>query len=178
MMTNDEIDQTTVNIDIAREAFQHVTLRLQDILSAKDGYDQKLSALFSGYVAICLALMAAAAAAATQPTFEWLAVHLFFDGIMFAVGALCLALALIGMAYGSAGSAPETWLRPGIIDGDNVKSAMLIALIVRDHDSRISESIESNRKKARAIVVGITLAFCATSHLCLVVIAFAFSDFV
>ena len=172
-----EIQEVTINPGAAREAFRHVTLRLQDALQAKSDYDQKLAALFGGYVAICLGLMTGAAVAATDAAFRWMVPHLFIEGMMFALGALCFALALGGMEYGSAGSGPETWIRSGIIDGDDAAVDKLLALIVLSHDGRIQSSVKSNKQKARAITTGIVIALCAMLYV-FVVAGAVFSVFV
>jgi hypothetical protein len=62
MLTLEELGQASISAEIAREAYNHASERLADVLDTKKVFEQKAQAFFAGYITLALALFGYAAA--------------------------------------------------------------------------------------------------------------------
>ena len=174
MLTPEDIQLAKINIDVAREAHAQASKMLEDALATKSGYDAKSSNLFTGYIAVSLALASGAALAFSSQDLRFFAFHLMIDAVIFAAGSICFVLSLIGMKYGSLGSPPTTWLIHGIIDGDESALARTLTHVTYHHAARIDQCRKSNRAKDEATRIGICLGVIAPVHLFIVTLFFIY----
>lgn len=149
MLTLEQLQRSNINSGVAQEAHAQAQKRLEDALATKAGHEQKAFALMAGYLTGALALFAAfGAMAKNMPDF---APAMFWAGACLLIGAgLCVA-ALWPRDYGSLGSDPRAWLRPGVIDGGEKALPFALAYEVFFYQERIDKSTRSNSAKARLI---------------------------
>ena len=174
MMTLDEIRTAEINPQIAREAYSQASMRLGDILETKKSYEQKAFTLFSGYLTVTLALFGVGGTIFSHDGPNQTVLAFAVAGIIFAIGAMCLVVALLDADYGAVASDPDMWLRKDTIDGPDSRLGLMLAYITFYHQERIDMSVESNLNKARwirrAIFCGIaapvSLGLLLTAPLC------------
>jgi hypothetical protein len=146
MLTLEELQKATINPEVAREAHTQVQKRLEDALATKASHEQKAFALMAAYVTLALAAFTGFGVfAKDQPEF---APALFWTGLLFTAGAGICWWALLPGDYGTLGSDPSVWLRPGVIDGNAKALPFTLAYEVYFHQQRINVSAEANSAKA------------------------------
>lgn len=168
MLSLEEIRDSKINIQIAREAYNQADKRLADILSTKEAFEQKAFTLFGGYMTALLGLFTAAGVLYEQSGINKLSISFLLSGAMVLLGVLCFVSALKGYGYGAAGSNPGMWLTKNIIDGDDDALPYMLACIIFHHQKRIKVSIESNRKKHFWISLGIAFGIASPIMLLLI----------
>ena len=119
MMTLQEIQVSTVNASVAREAFDQASKRLADTLDTKKNYEQKAFTLFSGYLTVSLALFGVGGAIFKEQGLNLLVVPFWVSGALFVIGTIFFVSALVDKEYGAIASEPSMWLNRGTIDGDD-----------------------------------------------------------
>jgi len=147
-MTLEDLRRSQINPDVAREAYEHASMRLGDVIAIKDAFEQKASTLFSSYVTVALALFAAGGLTGEKIAFT-------VTGAVYLVGAACFGLALWDARYGVRASDPEMWLTKGVIDGDDHALPAMLAYIAFHHQKRITTSQHANDLKAWLIRAGL-----------------------
>ena len=150
MMTLDEIKQARINPEVAREAYEHASQRLSDVLSIKEGFEQKAATLFGSYVTVALALFGAGGITEHRVAFG-------LAGAFYVAGAVLFAFALRDVPYGVRASDPELWLVKGVIDGGGEALPTMLAYLVFHHQKRITTSQQANGSKATLIRIALTL---------------------
>ena len=70
---------------------------------------------------------------------------------------MLFALSLLDDDYGVLASAPDLWLRPGVIDGDEHALPAMLAYLTFYHHERIERSQAGNSRKARLVRFGVWL---------------------
>jgi hypothetical protein len=157
MLTLRELQSSTINLSVAREAYTQVDRHLLDILEVRKSFEQKAATLMGAYITISVALFGIGGAIFKETGVGARVWPFFGAGLVFIAGAWCFIAALKAGQYAAVGSTPEMWLNRGTIDGsDNALPAML-AYITFHHSDRIALSIEGNKRKARWIDSGIIL---------------------
>lgn len=147
MLTLDQLRETDVDFDVAKEALAQSEKRLGDALDAKKTVEQKAMVLFGAYVTISVALFGLAGALLRDAAFAKLAWPFFIGASVFVIGAALFAAVFQGAKYGSAGSEPSMWLQSGRIDGDKQALARMLAYLAYHHQGRINVSNASNANK-------------------------------
>lgn len=165
-MTLDDIANSIINSDVAREAHAQVSRRLEDALMTKTAHEQKAFALLAAYITIALAAFAVAGWAANQDTQRTLFGPFFFIGVIYTIAAGGSGCALLPRDYGTLGSDPSVWLRHGVINGDAKALAATFAYETYFHYERIAASAAANRSKALLIRVCILVGVIAPAVLC------------
>src|SRR6266436_284373 len=161
MMTLQEIRESTINPEVAKEAYDQAQKRLGDTLDTKKTYEQKAFTLFNGYMTASLALLGVGGAIFKEQGFNHLVLPFWVAGMMFVSGAIFFVLSLIDKNYGAIASEPSMWLNKGTIDGDQNVLPLMLAYITYHHQERINISAANNLKKALLIRVGIILGIIA-----------------
>lgn len=171
MMTIEALTGASVNLEVAREALHQAEKLLKDALATKEAFDRRAQFFLTAYIALALAVFGwagalhqAGAGAFWAPTVA---------GFCLVGGALSFLWALRDYEYGTLGSGPEMWLRPGVIDGDGSKLGQTLAYVAFYHDRRIDISRTSNREKATWIRRGIYAGL--ASPVALIVLALCFN---
>ena len=155
MLTLQELQSSTINAAVAREAYVQVDRYLADMLDVKKSFEQKAATLLGAYITVSVALFGIGGAIFKEVGTGQKVWPFFGAGLTFIAGAWCFIIALKSGKYGAVGSTPEAWLNRGTIDGgDNALPAML-AYITHHHHERIEISVKSNEQKARWITAGI-----------------------
>jgi len=157
MMTLEEIRLSKVNLVVVREAYDHASKRLSDILDTKKSFEQKAFTLFNGYITVSLALFGVGGALFKQEGLSHLTAPFLGTGLFLIAGAICFVLALMDNKYGALASSPDMWLNQGTIDGDDSVLPLMLAYITFYHQERIDKSTEGNERKAIRIRIGIIL---------------------
>jgi hypothetical protein len=147
MMTLEQLHESSINPDVAKEAYVEAGRRLADVLSIKAAYEQKALALFGGYLTLSLGLFGAGKA--LNHAGFW------FAGVFFVAGAILFVLAQLDGVYGVVGSSPDMWLRKGVIDGNDQALPAMYAYLTYYHLERITKSQQRNGRKATLIRWGI-----------------------
>lgn len=149
MLSLKELGEASIDLDVAREAYDHATARLSDVLDAKRTFELKAQALFGGYVALALALFSGAGAFARDghPDSQFVA-GLAVSGLVFLIGALFSTLALRDRMYGGLGSAPKQWLFDGGINSSPGGLGKLLAYLTFHRQGEIDDSLKHNAEKA------------------------------
>jgi hypothetical protein len=157
MLTLSELQASTINPAVAREAYTQVDRHLVDLLDVRKSFEQKAATLMGAYITLSVALFGIGGALFKDSS-AWTKVLPFFGaGLIFVIGAWCFIVALKSGQYAALGSTPEMWLNRGTIDGeDNAVSAML-AYLTFHHGERIAICLRGNKRKARWIDAGIFL---------------------
>lgn len=161
MLTLEEIERSTVNKEVAREAYDQATKRLMDALETKKSYEQKAFTLFNAYLTISLALFGVGGALYKDDGFAFPVIAFWVCGGIFVCGAVFFVLALMDNCYGALASSPDMWLNRGTIDGDDTVLPRMLAYVTYYHQERIDQSTATNAKKARHIRYGILLGIAA-----------------
>jgi hypothetical protein len=161
MMTLDELQAATINPAVAQEAYAQSSQRLAEILETKRSFDQKAFTLFTGYLSVCVAQMAIAASFHRDRGSFATVLAFSASGLILAAGAILFAMAQRPADYGALGSAPEAWLRPGVIDGGESALPATLAYMTHYHRSQMTLSIACNEKKAKLILWGIRMGIAA-----------------
>jgi hypothetical protein len=157
MLTLKELQSTTINAVVAREAYTQVDRHLIDILEVRKSFEQKAATLMGAYITISVALFGIGGAFfkdAGTSTKVW---PFFGAGVIFIIGAWCFIVALKSGQYAAVGSTPEMWLNRGTIDGKDSAAAAMLAYITFHHSERIAICIKGNKRKADWIDAGIYL---------------------
>lgn len=157
MLSLEELRAAKINPAVAREAFDHASARLADILDTRKSYEQKAFTLFSGFLTFGLGLFAAGVALLSQKAPLHMVVTVWAGGLVFLASAFLLVLALLDSSYGAMGSDPETWITPGVIDGDEGVLSLMLAYLTNMYQARIDQSVAANAAKARWIRIGVFL---------------------
>ena len=165
MMTLDELQKSTINAGVAREAHSQAEKRLGDALATKASHEQKAFALMAAYITVALALLTTFVflADGRDPT---LAPAFLVVGGLFVLGAALCGLALLPQTYGALGSDPSAWLRQGVIDGGDAALPATLAYEAFFHHKRIQASLKANGVKARLIRAGVVSGLVAPLALC------------
>jgi hypothetical protein len=158
MLTLEELQASTINVMVAREAHTQVDRHLIDILDVRKSFEQKAATLMGAYITISVALFGIGGAifkdVGSNSARTW---PFFAAGLVFIAGAWCFIAALKSGRYAALGSTPEMWLNRGTIDGGDNAVAAMLAYITYHHRERIAISVRGNELKARWIDVGIFL---------------------
>ena len=157
MLTLQDLQSSTINPAVAREAFVQTDRYLVDTLAVRNSYEQKAAPMMGAYITISVALFGVGGAIfkdAAAPDRIW---PFFATGLVFLLGAGCFIAAIKAGKYAAVGSTPEMWLAPGVIDGDENAVPAMLAYLTYYHQERIEISIRSNRQKASWIDAGIIL---------------------
>lgn len=157
MLTLDELQASTINAAVAREAYTQVDRHLLDILDVKKSFDQKAATLMGAYITVSVALFGIGAAFFKEVGLASRVWPFFGAGVVFIVGAWCFIAALKAGKYAVVGSTPEMWLNRGTIDGDDNAMSAMLAYVTFHHSERIAISVEGNERKAHWIDAGIYL---------------------
>lgn len=157
MLTLQEIQSSTINLSVAREAYIQVDRHLLDILEVRKSFEQKAATLMGAYITISVALFGIGGAIFKETGAGARVWPFFGAGLVFIAGAWCFIAALKAGRYGAIGSTPEMWLNRGTIDGDDNALPAMLAYLTFHHRDRISLSVMGNRRKARWIDAGIFL---------------------
>jgi hypothetical protein len=157
MLTLEELQQSRINPDVAREAYIQVDRHLNDILEVRKSFEQKAATLLGAYITVSVALFGIGGAIFKDVGMAPKVWPFFAAGLIFIAGASCFIFALKAGSYAGIGSTPEMWLNRGTIDGGENALPAMLAYITYHHHSRIALSLKSNRKKARWISAGIYL---------------------
>jgi len=172
MLSLDELWKLEANTEVAKEAFTQGEKRLADILDTKKVIEQKATSLFSAYVTLALAISGVGAAIFKDPLRSETAIAFVLPVGLFATGAGFFMRALKSADYGTLGSSPAHWLRPGVIDAaKGVEPARTLAQLAYNFEQKINDGIAANDKKYAAIHTGmlmglIGVAAFAASLLC------------
>lgn len=162
MLTLEEIQKLpTINLLVAREAFNQASQLLSDVLDTRKNYEQKAFTLLSGYVTVSFALFGAGGALFKENNLKHLALPLLFAGVMFVIGSMFFGFALMDSRYGALGSAPDMWLNKETLSGDDPTLSFMLAYITFYYQERIDVSLKANEKKALLIRLGIILGILA-----------------
>lgn len=172
MMSLDEIRSAPVRLEVAREAYAQVSIRLADQLDTRKHLDQRAGVLFAGYVAITLALLVGAADSLSGRGLNAVGAAMFAAGLLFAIGASLFAGAMGAAEYGNPGSLPEAWLRADILSTDDSGLATLIAYQVHFSDVSLKAGKASNARKVALLSAGIGAGFAAVCVAPAVFVAF------
>lgn len=157
MLTLAELQASTINPAVAREAYVQVDRHLIDILEVRKSFEQKAATLMGAYITLSVALFGIGGAL-FKDAGAWAKVLPFFGtGLVFVAGAWCFIAALKSGQYAAVGSTPEMWLNRGTIDGDDNAVAAMLAYITFHHSERIAICVRGNERKARWIDAGIYL---------------------
>jgi hypothetical protein len=155
MLTLAELQASSINPDVAREAYVQADRHLSDLLDVKKSFEQKAATLLGAYITIAVALFGIGGAifkdAGIGPK-DW---PFFGAGIAFIVGAWFFVAALKSGEYAAVGSTPEMWLNRGTIDGGDSALSAMLAYVTFHHSARIRLCETSNERKARLIGAGI-----------------------
>jgi len=155
MLTLAELQSSTINPEVAREAYIQADRHLSDLLDVKKSFEQKAATLLGAYITISVALFGIGGAIFKDSGIGPKVWPFFGAGTIFIIGAWFFVASLRSGKYPAVGSTPEMWLNRGTIDGgDNALPAML-AYITYHHSERIRLSEVSNQQKARVISAGI-----------------------
>jgi hypothetical protein len=154
MLTIEQIKDIDVDLDVAREALNQSEKRLDDAFEAKKAVEQKATVLFGTYVTISLALFGFAATLVNANLLHIKLWPFFVTGTFFILGAACFAGVFRAAEYGNKGSEPSMWLRSGLIDGDKMGLARMLAYLAHHHSRRIEVSYQSNATKSRFLHSG------------------------
>jgi hypothetical protein len=158
MMTLAELQAAEINPDVAREAYEQSSKRLEDALTTKAGHEQKAFALLGGFIAVSLALFGAGSVFLSgEEQGDMVALPFLVAGVIQVVGACFFLWALLDDIYGALGSHPEMWLNRGTIDGGDAVLPAMLAYIAHHHRDRINRSVQANNSKAIKIRIGTVL---------------------
>ncbi len=168
MLSLSELQASTINPDVAREAYVQVDRHLSDLLDVKKSFEQKAATLLGAYVTIAVALFGIGGAIFKDTGIgpkDW---PFFGAGAAFVIGAWFFVAALKSGRYAAVGSTPEMWLNRGTIDGGETALPAMLAYVTFHHSERIRLCETSNESKARFITAGIvTGPLAAIVFLCL-----------
>jgi len=171
MLSIEELSKANINIDVAREAYEHASARLADVLDSKKVLEQKAQTFFAAYVTVALALLGTAGSIVAEGGSSLFSCGLAVSGLCFVVGAGCCAFAQIDKYYAGMGSAPKQWLYRGAIDGPSDGLPKLLAYLTWHRQTEIDRSAELNAQKARLIRYAIAAGIAAPVFLLAFVIA-------
>lgn len=157
MMTLDELQSSTINAVVAREAYSQVDRHLLDILDVRKSFEQKAATLMGAYVTISVALFGIGGAIFKDGGTATKVYPFFGAGLVFIAGAWCFIVALKSGQYAAVGSTPEMWLNRGTIDGADSAVAAMLAYLTYYHRERIAICVKGNKRKANWIDAGIYL---------------------
>lgn len=155
MLTLPELQASTINADVAREAYVQADRHLSDLLDVKKSFEQKAATLLSAYITISVALFGIGGAIFKDSGIGPKIWPFFGAGAAFIVGAWFFVAALKIGRYAAVGSTPEMWLNRGTIDGGDTALPAMLAYVTYHHSERIRLCEESNERKARFIGAGI-----------------------
>jgi hypothetical protein len=156
MMTLAELQQAKIHPQVAKEAFDQVSQRLADVLAVKSAYEQKAFVLLTGYITVAVALFSVGGAL-TDHALQDLKWGMWTSGAAFVVGSWCLVASLLDDNYGMLASAPDMWLRKGVIDGDDSALPAMHAYLTFYHQNRLEKSERANNLKAVRVRAGIVI---------------------
>jgi hypothetical protein len=157
MMTLEELQSSTINAAVAREAYTQVDRYLLDILATRSSFEQKSTTLMSAFITISLALFGIGGAIFQKNALDATELPFFVAGFFFLLGAGCFIVALKVGTYAAVGSTPEMWLNEGVIDGPDNAVDQMLAYLTYYHRERIEISVTGNKLKAKWIDAGIIL---------------------
>jgi hypothetical protein len=157
MLTLEELQASTINPAVAREAYTQVDRYLMDTIEVRKIFEQKAATLMGAYITLSVALFGIGGAIFRESGAAARVWPFFGAGLILIIGAWCFIAALKTGTYAAVGSTPEMWLNPGTIDGGDNALAAMLAYITFHHRERIAISIKSNEGKARWIDAGIFL---------------------
>jgi hypothetical protein len=155
MLTLAELQASTINPDVAREAYVQADRHLSDLLDVKKSFEQKAATLLGAYITIAVALFGIGGAIFKDSGIGPRVWPFFGAGTAFIIGAWFFVAALKTGRYSAVGSTPEMWLNRGTIDGGQTALPAMLAYITFHHSERIRLSERSNERKASLISAGI-----------------------
>lgn len=158
MLSLQELRVSSINPEIAREAYQQAEKRLADALETKKSFEQKAFTLFGAYTTISFALMGVAGSRFEDDGWSRMVLALGSAGLLLLVGAALFVLVVLALrerAYGTLGSNPEMWLCRDTIDGPDAALPLMLTYLTFHHQERIKASISSNDSMAGLIRWGI-----------------------
>ena len=161
MLTLAELRVSQINPRIAEVAYEHAAKRLDDVLETKKSFEDKALALMGAYITVSLASFGAVGLYLKEPDMKSFCVSFSIAGAMFAVGAVAFLMAIPAKQYGARASAPEMWLVPGILDGEDDILPYMMSCIARFHHDRIKLSQRANEEKASFLRAGILIGIFA-----------------
>jgi hypothetical protein len=107
MLTLEELQASTINVTVAREAYTQVDRHLIDILDTRKSFEQKAATLMGAYITISVALFGIGGAifkdVGSNGSRTW---PFFGAGLVFIAGAGCFIAALKSGRYAARGSTP------------------------------------------------------------------------
>lgn len=118
MLTKKEIKKIKhFNLFTAQEGLRQAEQRLNHCLETKRDIESKTRILLSIFVSITVALFSVPQILnIDKPTVYWATM---LTGICVLFSVLCLLRSLKTLGYGTLGRYPDTWLQPGVLDGDD-----------------------------------------------------------
>lgn len=148
MLTREEIYAIKrFNLSTVREGLRQAEQRLHACFDGKKALESKAHILLSIFVSITAALFSVShILKVNEPT-----IHLatILTSLCLLVGVLCLFRSLALLDYGILGRYPDTWLRPGVLNGDDNTQARVLAMVLHDYQISIGASDNSHRDKVR-----------------------------
>jgi len=157
-LTLAELKKSTIEEDVAKEAYAQAEKLLTDMLETKKAFDQRAATLLTGFTTLALALTGAGGAflagqplAAHAPTY--LPYAFFAASVPLIIAAWTMVRVLQARPYGNLGSAPDVWLQAGVIDTPKAVGPRLarVTFYMRE---RIRVSNESNNARGSLIRLG------------------------
>ena len=140
MLTETEIQNTKVNLDVAKIALAEVEKRFDDLMQTKENMEKRTFPLLAGYAAMATFLITHS-------------VHL--PAIIMFVGMIFLTASMMGRDYGCKGTDPDFWLQPNTLDTDETGLAVLIAYEIYHYSQKLDTSRASLIRKRQFIDIAI-----------------------
>jgi hypothetical protein len=158
MLTLEQLRDIHISPKIIKKAFSQAEKMLADVLKTKDGINQKLFVLFSGYTPILISIITASFIIAQNNIKSQLLFFMIPLSLFLMISVLFFVASFRGAYHGALGSSPEFWLQEDTVSGNEETLAIVTAYLVHDYQRRIELSIESNIKKVVLQHAGIYLS--------------------
>lgn len=130
-LSMDDLSKLTINLDIARTAFEEGLRKLQFFNAIRYRIQERGVALLRAFLTLTLAVVAIGAGLSEVKAWLPLAVA-FAAAAPLLVAASCMFGVIWLRPTGAEGIAPNQWLLKGLIDGDEQTHAYLLATAVHD----------------------------------------------
>ena len=159
IMSLAEIQQATIQAEVAKEAFTQVEKRLSDLIETKKSFETRAQALLTGYTTLALAVIGAGGSFFTSAPLvghapSLMPVAFFAAGIPLLIAVYCMVWALQPASYGNLGSSPHIWLKPGVINAPENVVPTVQAFLVYFMAERITATEAANTLRATLIAQG------------------------
>lgn len=160
MITKDEIrDIATFNASTLQEGLRQAEQRLEDCFNKKATLEKKAFTLLAVFLPFATAVLSAPLILnIVDSTAYWISIAV---GGCLLVGTAFLFCSLKGLSYGTLGRYPDTWLQPGVLDGDDNMKCYVMANVLFDYQQSIAISDASNNAKVRLVDRGIAWGIAA-----------------